>query len=65
MQMKDDVKGESEQKQIHFPVLCVWCGATIRTDPEGDLRRMCLICHARMLNNYFRNVREKQLREGR
>ncbi len=42
----------------NFNVTCSWCGALIRTNAEADEQQMCLICHARMLNDYFHRLRK-------
>jgi len=39
-------------------VVCSWCGALMRSALRVELERMCLICHARMLNDYFHNLRK-------
>lgn len=41
-----------------FNVTCSWCGAVIRANSDANAEQMCLICHARMLNNYFQRVRK-------
>lgn len=41
-----------------FNVTCSWCGALIRANAAADAEQMCLICHARMLNDYFQRVRK-------
>ena len=38
-------------------VICTWCGAVIRSNAEENEEQMCLICHARMLNDYFQKVK--------
>jgi hypothetical protein len=38
-------------------VVCSWCGAIIRSNAEENEEQMCLICHARMLNDYFQKVK--------
>jgi hypothetical protein len=42
----------------NFNVTCSWCGALIRTNAAADAEQMCLICHARMLNDYFHRVKK-------
>ena len=39
-------------------VTCSACGALIRTNAEANAEQICLICHARMLNDYFQRVRK-------
>jgi hypothetical protein len=39
-------------------VVCSWCGAVIRSNAEETEEQMCLICHARMLNDYFQKVKK-------
>jgi Fe2+ or Zn2+ uptake regulation protein len=38
-------------------VVCSWCGAVIRSNAEEHEEQMCLICHARMLNDYFQKLK--------
>jgi hypothetical protein len=38
-------------------VVCTWCGAIIRSNAEENEEQMCLICHARMLNDYFQKIK--------
>lgn len=38
-------------------VVCSWCGAIIRSNAEENEEQMCLICHARMLNDYFQKIK--------
>jgi len=38
-------------------VVCSWCGAVIRSNAEENEEQMCLICHARMLNDYFQKIK--------
>ena len=42
-----------------YKVNCSWCGALIRSTNVELPEQMCLICHARMLNDYFQRVRKK------
>jgi len=49
-------------KQINPPrydIICSWCGALIRSSNIELPEQMCLICHARMLNDYFQRVKKK------
>lgn len=39
-------------------VVCSWCGAIIRSNAEETEEQMCLICHARMLNDYFQKIKK-------
>lgn len=39
-------------------VVCSWCGALIRANAAANEEQMCLICHARMLNDYFHRLRK-------
>ena len=41
-----------------FNVTCSWCGALIRPNADSNAEQMCLICHARMLNDYFQRVKK-------
>jgi hypothetical protein len=49
-----------------FDVVCAWCGAVIRSSNVETPEQMCLICHARMLNDYFQRLRQlpNQKRRG-
>jgi len=42
-----------------YDIICSWCGAVIRSTTMELPEQMCLICHARMLNDYFQRVRKK------
>ena len=42
-----------------YNVICSWCGALIRSTNIELPEQMCLICHARMLNDYFQRLRKK------
>ena len=56
------IKQEDSQADGTAPgnskVICSWCGAVIRANAEADAEQMCLICHARMLNDYFQKIRK-------
>jgi hypothetical protein len=41
-----------------YEIRCSWCGALIRSSIEELPEQMCLICHARMLNDYFQRLRK-------
>jgi hypothetical protein len=56
---KEDFESANEAAQRGFKVVCSWCGAIIRSDPSQAAERMCLICHARLLNDYFQRVRKR------
>jgi len=53
----EDSKGI--EKPRHFAVFCSSCGALIRSSATADAEQMCLICHARMLNDYFQKIRRR------
>jgi len=42
-----------------YHVACSWCGAVIRSTTMELPEQMCLICHARMLNDYFQRLRKE------
>jgi len=46
-------------KPATFDIICSWCGALIRRTTMELPEQMCLICHARMLNDYFQRVNKK------
>src|ERR1044072_2144765 len=39
-----------------YDIVCSWCGALIRSTNLELPEQMCLICHARMLNDYFQRI---------
>ena len=47
-----------ENSKRAYAVVCSWCGAVIRSSNSETPERMCLICHARMLNDYFQRLRQ-------
>lgn len=47
-----------ESLEPSFNVVCSWCGAVIRSSTIETSEQMCLICHARMLNDYFQRLRQ-------
>ena len=53
---KDDPVSKS---RTGFQVVCSWCGEVIRSKASADEEQMCLICHARMLNNYLQDLRKR------
>jgi len=44
---------------LRYDIICSWCGALIRSSNIELPEQMCLICHARMLNDYFQRVKKK------
>ena len=48
-----------QNKPVMYDIVCSWCGALIRSTTMELPEQMCLICHARMLNDYFQRVRKK------
>jgi hypothetical protein len=51
-------KGAQRAKAATYEIRCSWCGALIRSSTEELPEQMCLICHARMLNDYFQKVKK-------
>ena len=49
-------EGLNNARMSHH-VMCSWCGAIIRSNAQENEEQMCLICHARMLNDYFQRVK--------
>jgi len=47
---------ESKAVKPTYEILCAWCGALIRFSNIELPEQMCLICHARMLNDYFQKL---------
>jgi hypothetical protein len=47
-----------ENSKPTYDVVCSWCGTVIRSSNSETPEQMCLICHARMLNDYFRRLRQ-------
>src|SRR6185295_14273124 len=54
-----DAQNESNVKPSAYNVICSWCGALIRSTSIELPEQMCLICHARMLNDYFQRINKK------
>ena len=46
-----------ERPRADYQVVCSWCGTVIRSNADATEDQMCLICHARMLNDYFQKVK--------
>jgi len=46
----------NQRADAEFKVVCSWCGAVIKSTTEACEEQMCLICHARMLNDYFQRL---------
>lgn len=53
-----DPQAKLKNQKRTFDIVCAWCGAVIRTSNIETPEQMCLICHARMLNDYFRRLRQ-------
>lgn len=53
---------ESNYGKQRFSVTCTWCGAFIRHASKKDSRGMCLMCYARMLNDYSRTYERAERR---
>jgi hypothetical protein len=47
------------EKPDNFDVFCSSCGALFRSSATADSEQVCLICHARMLNDYFQELRRR------
>jgi len=47
-----------------FEVICSLCGALIRSATTPGSEQMCLICHARILNDYLQELRKRSPDEG-
>lgn len=43
---------------FRFKIVCSWCGTLIRSGTQAEGEQMCLICHARLLNDYFQKIRK-------
>jgi hypothetical protein len=54
-----DPRKPGQDKSVAFDVTCSWCGALIRSATMELPEQMCLICHARMLNDYFQRIKKK------
>jgi hypothetical protein len=48
--------GNNRENNAAGEVVCSWCGEVIRSNAAATVEQMCLICHARMLNDYFRRI---------
>jgi hypothetical protein len=49
---------QNHEKPPVYDIICSWCGALIRSTTVELPEQMCLICHARMLNDYFQRLRK-------
>lgn len=47
-----------QKERADQDVVCSWCGAIIRSNALATEEQMCLICHARMLNDYLQKIRK-------
>jgi hypothetical protein len=52
-------KARKENTEATIDVICSWCGAIIRSNASRAREGMCLICHARLLNDYFQRVKKR------
>jgi len=61
-----DPQAKLKHPKPAYDVICAWCGAVIRSSNVETPEQMCLICHARMLNDYFQRLRhvENDKRRG-
>jgi hypothetical protein len=44
---------------------CASCGVLIHSDTSSGVEPLCLICHARILNEYFQETRKRTEGEPR
>ena len=51
---------KKKRDRSQFQIKCSWCGVLIRANTAKDSEQMCLICYARMLNEYFQKVRNRR-----
>ena len=58
MDRRTTIEEESIQTKSKFLVLCIWCGAKIRSDPHKDSAGECLQC-------FYRILRERLLSQTR
>ena len=56
--MNKQAANQLENSKPAYDVVCSWCGAVIRSSNSQTSEMMCLICHARMLNDYFQRLRQ-------
>ena len=56
---------QMENSKPAYEVVCSWCGAVIRSTNSETPEQMCLICHARMLNDYFQRLRQNNQQQKR
>jgi len=54
----DPQPNKPENSKPAYDIVCAWCGAVIRSSNTETAEQMCLICHARMLNDYFQRLRQ-------
>ena len=57
-------KRSQRAKAAVYEIRCSWCGALIRSSTEELPEQMCLICHARMLNDYFQKVKRTKRQQA-
>jgi hypothetical protein len=58
---KESMNQDNPQLRIapsNLNVTCSSCGALIRANAAAEAEQMCLICHARLLNDYFHRIKE-------
>jgi hypothetical protein len=56
--MDREIENLPNDTNLAYKVICSWCGAVIRSSTSAAPDQMCLICHARMLNDYFQRLRQ-------
>jgi len=56
--MLNKINPRNADNRRDYNVVCTWCGAVIRSNAAATEEQMCLICHARMLNDYFQRLRK-------
>jgi len=53
-------QGDHDSDGPSVNTACSWCGTTIRTQVSLRGEQICLICHARFLNDYLHRIRERE-----
>ncbi len=57
---QDGSQGGYDNGHSGVNITCSWCGATIRSEATLRAEKMCLICHARLLNDHFQRIRKRE-----
>jgi len=59
VELSKHIHPQNHEKPPVYDIICSWCGALIRSTNIELPEQMCLICHARMLNDYFQRIKKR------